>query len=225
MSPGHRRGLFVVLALIPAVAVAQPRSRTVALTDVSVVGGTQAVEVRLKLSGQAVAKTLLLEQPWRLVLDLHGVEFRWKRTPVSVGGDLIREVRGSQYDSGAARVVIELTRSASWVVDRTPDGLRVTFSETGRLAPPGKAGAPKPPSVAPRPPTVTRPHRGLEVQGIIVRDDVPVAYIRDPVTKQVKGYRVGDRVGDAVIEKIGEREVVFTTPTGPVEVRLEAAGK
>ena len=209
MSPGHRRGLFVVLALIPAVAVAQPRSRTVALTDVSVVGGTQAVEVRLKLSGQAVAKTLLLEQPWRLVLDLHGVEFRWKRTPVSVGGDLIREVRGSQYESGAARVVIELTRSASWVVERTADGLRVTFSDAGRSALPVKAGVPK----------------RFEIQGIIVRDDVPVAYIRDPATKQVKSYRVGDRVGDAVIEKIGEREVLLTTPTGPVEVRLEAPGK
>ncbi|MGH7355302.1 MAG: AMIN domain-containing protein [Candidatus Rokuibacteriota bacterium] len=218
MSPGHRRGLLVVLALIPAVAVAQPRSRTVALTDVSVVGGTQAVEVRLKLSGRAVPKTMLLEQPWRLVLDFHGVEFRWRRTPISVGGNLIREVRGSQYENGAARVVIQLTRSASWVVDRTPDGLRVTLSETGRPAPPSKAGAPRPPAVG-------RTHGGLEVQGIIVRDDVPVAYIRDPATKQVKSYRVGDRVGDAVIEKIGEREVVFTTPTGPVEVRLEAPGK
>jgi len=59
------------------------------------------------------------------------------------------------------------------------------------------------------------------VQGIIVRDDKAVAYIRDPKTKQVRGYRVGDRVGDAVIEKIGDREVVFTTPTGRIEVRLD----
>lgn len=209
MSRGRRRALLGVLLLIPGVAWAQTRSSAVALTDVTIEGGTQAVSVKVKLSRSVKPKTMLLPDPWRLVLDFPNVEFRWNRTPARVGGDLIREVRGSQYEGGVARVVVELTRQAAWVLERTPDGFRVTF-------PPAAAQSP-----APRPATAARTKGLPEVQGIIVRDEGAVAYIRDPQTNQVKGYRVGDKVGDAVIEKIGEREVVLTTPTGRIEVRLE----
>ncbi len=218
MSPGRCSALLVVLTLIPAVAWAQTRPRASALTDVTIVGGPEAVEVRVKLSRPVQPKTMLLGDPWRVVLDFPGVDFRWSKTPASGGADLIREVRGSQYEGGVARVVIELTRQAPWVVERAPDGFRVIFRRA--------AAQPAPPlspsrATAPKPPTAVRPRSAPEVQGIIVRDDKAVAYIRDPKTKQVRGYRVGDRVGDAVIEKIGDREVVFTTPTGRIEVRLD----
>ena len=214
MSRGRRCALLGVLLLIPGVAWAQTRSSTVALTDVTIEGGTQTVSVKVKLSGSVKPKTMLLGDPWRLVLDFPNVEFRWNRTPASVGGDLIREVRGSQFEGGVARVVVELTRQAAWVLERTPDGFRVTF-------PPAAAQPPAPGRAPPRPATAARPKGVPEVQGIIVRDEGAVAYIRDPQTNQVKGYRVGDKVGDAVIEKIGEREVVLTTPTGRIEVRLD----
>jgi len=213
MSRGRRRALLGVLLLIPGVAWAQARSSAVALTDVTIEGGAQAVSVKVKLTRSVKPKTMLLPDPWRLVLDFPNVEFRWNRTPASVGGDLIREVRGSQYEGGVARVVVELTREAAWVLDRTPDGFRVTFPQAAaQPPPPGRATPPRP---------AARPKGAPEVQGIIVRDEGAVAYIRDPQTNQVKGYRVGDKVGDAVIEKIGEREVVLTTPTGRIEVRLE----
>jgi hypothetical protein len=210
----------LALALVHGAAAAQARSARVALTDVAVVGGVEAAEVKLTLTGRAVPRAMLLEQPWRLVLDFPGVDFEWRRSPAGVGGDLIREVRGSQHENLAARVVIELTRRAPWVIERTPAGVRVLFPEAARAAAPAP---PAPAAVAPR--SGPRPPGAPEVQGIIVRDDVPVAYIREPVSKQVRSYRVGDRVGDAVIQKIGEREVVFVTPAGPVEVRLEGPGR
>ena len=215
MSRGRRGALLGLLLLIPGVVGAQTRSSAVTLTDVTVEGEAQGASVRVRLSRPVKPRTMLLPDPWRLVLDFPNVEFRWNRTPASVGGDLIREVRGSQYEGGVARVVVELTREAVWALDRTPDGFRVTFPQTAAQPP-----APRPPTV-PRPTTAARPKGAPEVQGIIVRDEGAVAYIRDPQTNQVKGYRVGDKVGDAVIEKIGEREVVLTTPKGRIEVRLE----
>ena len=222
MSRRARRALILVLAalaLSPVGAGAQTAPPTVALTDITVERGAEVAEVRLKLSGPVVPKTALMDGPWRLVLDLEGVEHKLKKLPDKppdkppnkIAGDPIRAVRASQYRVGVTRVVIEMTRRAAWAVESTPDGLRVMFPTTPT---PARAAAPKPAPAAP-------PKGTPEIQGIIVRDDVAVAYIRDPATKQVKGYRVGDKVGDAVIEKIAEREVVLTTPTGRVEIRLE----
>lgn len=226
MSRGRSWALLVVLALIPGGAAAQTAPSRVTLTEITVEHGGELAEVRLKLSGPVTPKTELMGGPWRLVLDLEGVEYRLKKAPDKTGGDPIREVRASQYRAGVTRVVIELTRRATWAVESTADGLRVMFP----MAAPAPGAPPKPASptpgakaVPPKAPAspAARPKGTPEVQGIIVRDNEAIAYIRDPATKQVRSYRVGDKVGDAVIEKIGEREVVLTTPTGRVEVRLE----
>jgi hypothetical protein len=59
------------------------------------------------------------------------------------------------------------------------------------------------------------------VYGIVMLDAEAHAYIFDPTLRQVRRYRVGDSVGDAVIETIGERHVVLKTPTGRLELRVD----
>jgi hypothetical protein len=61
------------------------------------------------------------------------------------------------------------------------------------------------------------------VYGIIHLDERPHAYIFDPATRQVRRYAEGDALGDAVVEKIGERTVVLKTPTGRLELRVNEA--
>jgi len=69
------------------------------------------------------------------------------------------------------------------------------------------------------PQTTAEPVRPA-VHGIILRDEEGIAYMADPVTKQVRSYRVGDRIGEGVVETIEERQVTLRTPTGTLTLRL-----
>ena len=61
--------------------------------------------------------------------------------------------------------------------------------------------------------------------GIVVRDGASIAYLEDPVTKRVVGYRVGDKVVGGTVQTIKADSVVIERPEGPVDVRLRDPGK
>jgi hypothetical protein len=82
-------------------------------------------------------------------------------------------------------------------------------------APAPLAQAPSPPAAARRPPPAWR------LEGTVIRDGGSTAYIADAATNDVKGYHVGDAIGDGVVETIEERHVVLKTPRGPVELKME----
>jgi len=56
--------------------------------------------------------------------------------------------------------------------------------------------------------------------GIVLRDGAPIAYLEDPTTKRVAGYRVGDAVVGGTVQTIGADNVVITRPDGNMDVRL-----
>ena len=58
------------------------------------------------------------------------------------------------------------------------------------------------------------------LHGVIPRDGAPVAYLEDPITKRVAGYRVGDSVAGGTLQSISEDRVILTRPEGQVDVRL-----
>jgi len=58
------------------------------------------------------------------------------------------------------------------------------------------------------------------LHGVILRDGAPVAYLEDPITKRVAGYRVGDAVAGGTLQSISEDRVVLARPEGQVDVRL-----
>jgi hypothetical protein len=58
-----------------------------------------------------------------------------------------------------------------------------------------------------------------------VRDGASIAYLEDPVTKRVVGYRVGDKVVGGTVQTIKADSVVIERPEGPVDVRLRDPGK
>jgi hypothetical protein len=61
--------------------------------------------------------------------------------------------------------------------------------------------------------------------GIVLRDGAPVAYLEDPTTKRVAGYRLGDAVAGGTVKQIGADHVVLNRPEGDVSVRLRDPSK
>jgi len=61
--------------------------------------------------------------------------------------------------------------------------------------------------------------------GIVVREGGSIAYLEDPVTKRVVGYRVGDKLIGGTVQTIKSDSVVIDRPDGPMDVRLRDPGK
>jgi hypothetical protein len=238
------RTLVLVAGLVLALAagaLAQPEPA--ALSEAVVIEREAAVEVWVRLSRPVKYRSELIDGPWRLVLDFEGTAYRWAPRPVAVAIDPVRELRGSQYRPGVARLVVELGRKVAYTIEQDREGLRIVLPREGvaratpaptpatpapKPAPPAAKPAPPasrpaaPAAVPPAPPPKPRP-AGLRVHGIIMLDEQAHAYIFDPATRQVRRYAVGDPLGNAVVETIGERHVVLRTPAGRVELRVEEA--
>jgi hypothetical protein len=60
---------------------------------------------------------------------------------------------------------------------------------------------------------------------VVLREGSPIAYMEDPTTKRVSGYRIGDTVGGGTIQAITADAVSITRPDGKVDVRLRDPGK
>lgn len=56
--------------------------------------------------------------------------------------------------------------------------------------------------------------------GVVLREGAPIAYLEDPISKRVAGYRVGDSVAGGTLQTISADSVVITRPDGKLDVRL-----
>jgi hypothetical protein len=63
------------------------------------------------------------------------------------------------------------------------------------------------------------------LHGVVLRDGTPVAYLEDPTTKRVAGYRLGDSVAGGTVKAINADHVVLNRPEGAVDVRLRDPAK
>ena len=227
MAPRAALALALGLAAAAAAAAAAP----VELSEVRVTPHAGGVRVEVSTSAPPRYRSELIDGPWRVVIDFEDARYGWAPKPLAVGADPVREIRGSQYRKGVARLVIELTRRVPWTVEAHAGGLSVLLGAPPLAAPAPAARPPAPaappgaaPAPAPAPPPAPPPRapaRAPELQGIVLRDDGPVAYIVAPGATQARGYRVGDALGGGVIETIGERRVVLRTREGTVELRLD----
>jgi hypothetical protein len=206
--------LLLALMVLPAAARGQGEP-PVELTEATIVEHDAAVEVWVRLSRPGKYQSDLIDSPWRLVLDFEDAVYRWSARPVPINADLVRELRGSQFRKGVARLVIELRHKVPYVVEQDREGLRIVLPR-----PASPAAAPTPPRPRPAPPPQSTSKEPL-VYGIVTLNEQMHAYIFDPTIHQVRRYAVGDTVGNAVVETIGERSVVLRTPTGRVELQVD----
>ncbi|HHV62973.1 MAG TPA: N-acetylmuramoyl-L-alanine amidase [Firmicutes bacterium] len=77
-------------------------------------------------------KTALLKQPDRLVIDIDNATIAMtKRDPIIVDDGLVRRIRMAQFSANVARIVIDLSLSAGYVIrarEGTSNGLIVSFN-------------------------------------------------------------------------------------------------
>jgi type IV pilus assembly protein PilQ len=66
-----------------------------------------------------------MDTPTRLVIDLGSAGYGWRKTPLTVGMDPLRQIRGSQFKKDVARVVLELSRKVGYRIAEGPEGLTV----------------------------------------------------------------------------------------------------
>jgi hypothetical protein len=92
---------------------------------------------------------------------------------------------------------------------------RNLFSPTRTEAPPAAVTSAATAPPAPKP----------NLYGVVLREDAPIAYLEDPATKRVAGYRKGDTVAGGTVQLIAADHVVLTRPEGRVEVRLSDPSK
>ncbi len=63
------------------------------------------------------------------------------------------------------------------------------------------------------------------LQGVVLRDDKPSAFLEDPATKKVLPYKVGDTVAGGQLERIEMDRVVIRRGEGTFEVLLKDPSK
>lgn len=114
--------------------------------------------------------------------------------------------------AGAPAVVAAAdTPTTTWTTIAT----RNLFSPTRSEAPAGAAASFAPGPALPRP----------QLYGVVLREGAPVAYLEDPATKRVAGYRIGDAIAGGTVQSISADRVVLQRPDGPVDVRLHDPAK
>jgi len=200
----------------------KPLARPVVVRDV-------AVEAQQPGSAVVVIKTSRLPQftksvignPPRLVIDFTDATFEWEQARLPVGGADVKEIRGSQFRKDVARIVIELVHSMPHTIESHIGGLRVALGQAPSQAkrPESRGGVVIAPARSS--PIIAAPDpNGPRLQGIVLRETGGVAYIQNPRTNGVTGYRVGDAIEGSILQKIEEDRVVLKGPNDTIELRI-----
>ncbi len=154
-----RRSIAValLLLLLPIGAVVDAQSPT-ELRDVSVSTQPDAVTIVVKTTGEVKYQAEMVDRPDRLVLDFSNTSYGWRKTPLNVETEPLKQIRGSQYRRGVARVVVELTRKVGYAIREEPDGLAIVIptAASARLAEPAPTPA-APAAAKPTPKAATAP--------------------------------------------------------------------
>src|SRR6266446_2595128 len=155
MRSARIAGLVVALSLaVTGIGSSQTADSPVQLKDVSIDRASEGASVTVKTSGPAQYEAKLIDSPTRLVIDVSGATYGSAKSRWTSGVDPVKEVRGSQWRKGIARIVVEMTRSdVGYRIDETPDGLVVAIESKPETAKAG-SGAADTPKVAPRPAAV-----------------------------------------------------------------------
>jgi type II secretory pathway component PulC len=64
------------------------------------------------------------------------------------------------------------------------------------------------------------PAPALALHGVVINDDTRLAYLQDLATKQIFGYKTGDKLGGGQVERIEPDRVVIMRADGPLVVLL-----
>ena len=118
----------------PMVAPPPSGVKATRLDGVEVLASDGGAVVRISGDGEFPYSTFALSEPRRFVIDLDGVINRSPRTNLAVDGGVVERVRVAQFKPApkpVSRVVFDLRRDTSPVIERTQDALVVSFPADG----------------------------------------------------------------------------------------------
>src|SRR5512144_1133819 len=138
MRSARIAGLVVALSLaVTGIGSSQTADTPVQLKDVSIDRASDGASVTVKTSGRAQYEAKLIDTPTRLVIDVSGATYNSAKSRWTSGVEPVKEVRGSQWRKGIARIVVEMTRNdVAYHIDETADGLVVAVeskTDTSKL--------------------------------------------------------------------------------------------
>lgn len=130
-------GLVVAVSLgVAGIGSSQTTDSPVQLRDVSIERAFDGAAVTVKTSGPTQYEAKLIDSPTRLVIDLSGATYSSSKSRWMSNIDPVKEVRGSQWRKGVARVVVEMNRNdVGYRIDETPDGLVVAVENSNGRSP------------------------------------------------------------------------------------------
>jgi type IV pilus assembly protein PilQ len=173
------------LAVLMLLGLAQPASAqsAVQLKNIQVESQLNGVTVKIATTGTPSYSASLIDTPARLVIDLTGAAYAWDKTRLNPDLPPIKEIRGSQWKVGTARVVVELTRKVGYRIEQSADGLSVVLepsstASTEPVKPEAPKAAPKKVEAAkaePKPEPVKADAVKPEVRNDIARVETPKA--------------------------------------------------
>jgi type IV pilus secretin PilQ/predicted competence protein len=180
--------LLLLLPVSPG-AIAQ-QAAGVELRDVTVSSQPDSVTVLVKTSGEPKYQAELMDHPYRLVVDFDGTSYGWRKTPLSVDADPLKQIRGSQYKRDVARVVVELTRNVGYAIREESNGLAIVIPTAPGAARPATAepvmATAKP--VAPKPVATPAPKPQVTA-ALAVKPETPKAEAVKPETPKAEAVR------------------------------------
>jgi hypothetical protein len=136
---------------------------------------------------------------------------------IGAGMYIVRELRASQPRDDVARRTPTSPAAPPRAAAGAPTTENYGVVATRTLFNPGRSDrAVAPVAAGPAVPPLARP----SLHGIILRDGAPVAYLEDPATKRVAGYRLGDTIIGGSVQTIAADHVIIARPDGNVDVRL-----
>jgi type IV pilus assembly protein PilQ len=121
-------GCVLALAILPARVRAEevePTLTPAQLSDVTITQEPDSTVVRLKTSGAATYRAEFMDSPDRLVIDLDDTVYAWRKAPLKVGREPLKQIRGSQYRKGVSRVVMEFSHKVGYAIREDAEGLAV----------------------------------------------------------------------------------------------------
>ena len=137
MRSARIAGLVVAISLgVAGIGSSQTTGSPVQLKDVSIERAFDGAAVTVKTSGPTQYEAKLIDSPTRLVIDLSGATYSSTKSRWMSGVDPVKEVRGSQWRKGVARVVVEMNRNdVGYRIDETPDGLVIAVQNSNGRSP------------------------------------------------------------------------------------------
>jgi type IV pilus assembly protein PilQ len=172
-------GALVLLLTTGAVAGAQTAPE-VRLQDVSVTTQPDSVTIVVKTSGEAKYQAELMDRPTRLVLDFDNTTYAWRKTPLTIGPEPLKQIRGSQYRKGVTRLVLELTRKVGYAIREESDGLAIVIPTATTTAQATPEAAPTPAAKAPAAKPSAAPRTAAPAVAAEAKPATPPAAVAQP---------------------------------------------